>query len=156
MSKQIINPKKDGYLIFAFSYLREISFSELLQDHNEICKDYTLDFYLDRLGSFVFSKDLPLGRAERVRKIARHYMKYDILFSDSTVQEITQEILSCNYDYILIAETDNLIRAYGQILNSFHRIAKNGTYIRIQDIDKVLKTYKTYFAVKEIGFLKAA
>ena len=57
---------------------------ELLQDHNKICFDYTLDFYLDRLQGFLFTKDLPLHRAERLGKIARHYMKYEVLYSAYT------------------------------------------------------------------------
>lgn len=156
MKTSVLNPRKKGYLIFGFNLLRDIAFSELLKDHNKICKDYTLDFYLDKLGSFIFTKDLSLHKARRVQKIASHYMKYEVLFSEAEIEEILSELTATSYDYLLIAKTDDLIRGYQQILYTFHRIAKNGTYIKTRDISKILKNYKTRFKAYETGSLRAA
>jgi hypothetical protein len=151
-----LNLKLEGFLIFKFKKLREISFSELMLDHNKICKDFTLDFYLDRLGSFLFTKDLSIHRANRVKKISYHYMKYEVNYSNSRLEEILDELNPDDYNYILIARTNDLIIAYHQILLKFHRIAKDGTYLRTNDISRILKNYITYFNVKVIGSLKAA
>ncbi|HMV76363.1 MAG TPA: hypothetical protein PKA14_00415 [Leptospiraceae bacterium] len=155
-SDSIINPRKEGYLIFAFSNLREIAFSELLQDHDKICFDFTLDFYLDRLQGFLFTKDLSIHRAKRLRKIARQYMKYEILYSESSAEQILSALDVSKYHYILIAKTDHLVQAYSQIQFKFRNTAKDGTYIRTRDIPKILKIYRTNFAVMEIGKLRAA
>ncbi|MEM7180565.1 MAG: hypothetical protein AAF518_06615 [Spirochaetota bacterium] len=148
-----LNPAISGYLIFVFQKLRNIQFSELLKDHNKAVLDPTIDFYLERLGSFLYHKDLDLHKANRVKEIAKHYTTYQVFYTDTMDSQTESELASIAHSYMLIAHSENIVRGYQQALYDFHRICKNGTYCKIKDTSKILSIHRKYFLYHELGSL---
>ncbi|MEM7182472.1 MAG: hypothetical protein AAF518_16275 [Spirochaetota bacterium] len=150
-----VNPAIPGFLIFTFEKIRKIQFSELLQDHNlnEIGFDPNIAFYLDRLGDFESTKDLNLHRANRVRNLAKHYAICELFYTNKMTSKIESEIKQASYDYVLIAEVEDIVKSFHNARLKFTRITGNGTFCKIKDVAKILAIHKEHYLWEEMGVL---
>ncbi|MCB1157007.1 MAG: hypothetical protein H7A25_23625 [Leptospiraceae bacterium] len=152
-----LDPKIEGYLIITLKKIRYIDFIELLNYTSENRFDEDLEFYISRLGTGIYDKEINIHRANRLRSIASNFVKYKIFYTFS-LDNIEEELRSYPehddgrpFDYILSSFCENIIEEYSKACLDFYKKSQRipgEACCRLKDINELLEEHK--FTGKEI------
>jgi hypothetical protein len=153
IAEKVISPDIAGYLIFCFKELREVALIELRQGFNQEY-DNVLNFYLDKMNSSVYSRNIDLKKYEEIQKLAKQYVEYEVHYSFSDLYEIKNELVDCQYSYVLISRVPNVIKDYNLSKFDLYERNKTGNFIKIQEIKDFLEVYLENYNDLELGSLE--
>ena len=151
MYTNVIDPEISGYLIFCFKKLREVALIELRQGFNQEY-DNVLNFYLERMDSSIYSRNIELNKFEDLKKLAQTYVEYEIHYSFSDRLEIINE-LKGYYDYILLSKVPNVLKDYNLCKFDFYEKNKTGNFIKAAEVKELIEIYFDNFKEWEFGSL---
>jgi hypothetical protein len=148
-----LNPWIEGFLIIAVRKIRKIEFIELLHYISENRYDEDLEFYISMLGDGIYDKELNIHKAERIRKLAPHYIKYKVFYTltDENIMQMLSEHqrISDDYrpfDYVLTSYCENIVVEYERLCSEFRKYRPNKIsidgYCRLKHLNSILDIHK--------------
>lgn len=149
---KVLDPKLSGYIAITCINLRNIALIELRQGF-EKGYDNTINFYLDKMDTSVYSRNIDLKKFERIQKLSKHYVEYSIYYSFSDKLEIKNE-LSNSFDYLVVYKVEDVVRSFHNILMDFYESNHSGCFCKKRDLKKLLKIPRENFLELEIGNLE--
>lgn len=146
-----------GFVIIACKRIRQVLNIELLNYLSQDKLDDDIQFYMDQMPRKIYDREIDFVRADRIRKIANHYLSYRVYYSFSG-KNIQEDLLEANrkenidnnrdYDFIFIWESDNLIEDYSGFIMDLQKLDINKVslpcYCKIRDFNKFLEDYIEY------------
>ncbi|MCB1160905.1 MAG: hypothetical protein H7A25_00265 [Leptospiraceae bacterium] len=144
-----------GKIIIAYKKLRKVENIEILNYLSENRFDADINCYISLLGGLSDEEDLNFHRANRIRKISQHIIRYHILYCihrnpESVIEEFiqSQQDNKRAFDYILLNETENVVLDYHLFLRELtrleHKKINMSGFCRLKDFKEFIEDYEEY------------
>ncbi|MEM7179595.1 MAG: hypothetical protein AAF518_01685 [Spirochaetota bacterium] len=159
------NRDLSGFVVIACKKIRKVVNIELLNYFSSQRLDDDIQFYIDQMPGKIYDREIDFLRADRLRKIAAHYVSYRVYYSFSN-EDLLQKCMDAKnkedvdnqreFDFMFSWETDNLIEDYNGFVLDLQKLdtkkVKLPCYCKIKDLQEFLNDYIEYGEILKDSF----